>query len=137
MGTYTQVCGVLNVSSIGRFDPTVLISKVSKILDEACEKATDYWSPAEVRSKFSVLDGGSTGSVFIALACQGKIIGYSEDFENVICELARRIPSLEGKIEWIIDGEDADMILIVQDGKTHYSRQEKYRIGFGNEYRES
>ena len=135
MGMYTQVCGVLNVSSIER-NSTVLISKVSKILDEACEKATDYWTPEQVRSKFSVLYGG-TGSVFIALTCQGKIIGYSKDFENVICELAKRIPSLEGKIEWIIDGEDADMILIVQAGKTHYSKQEKYRIGFGNEYRES
>jgi hypothetical protein len=130
MGMYTQVCGILNVISIG-YDQPHGFDDVSKAVDTACLEAGDYWSSEQVRKRFTVLNGGNR-SVFIAIACEGKIFGYSKDFELVIYKLMELLPSLEGRIEWVIEEKDFDIVWKIHKGECIIEQMPCYRNGYGN-----
>jgi hypothetical protein len=130
MGMYTQVCGVLNAISIGHPESNGF-DDVSKAVDTACLEAGDYWSSEQVRERFTVLNGGN-GSVFIAIACEGKIFGYSQDFELVVYKLMELLPSLEGRIEWVIEEKDFDIVWTIHKGECTVEQMPCYRNGYGN-----
>ena len=129
MGMYTQVVGVLNVGSItwrGRLD------EVNNLIDEACEKASDYWEADEIRKRIMAMYGGN-GSIFITIAVEGKIIGYGKDWDSVIRELCKLIPSLEGRLEWLYEEDkDKNIVFLIKEGKITVTHQPAYRNGYGN-----
>lgn len=132
MGMYTQVCGVLNIGSINWGDK---IKSVEKAVDAACSALdgnSDYWSPKQIRQHLHVLNGGNA-SVFLAVACEGKIIGYGNDWEKTLERICHHLPTAEGRIEWLYeDDATEDIVWIVSNGHINRTVQAGYRNGYGN-----
>lgn len=128
MGMYTQVCGVLNVGSI------VWGDRVSEVVD-AVQKAArvsscEYWSPSRLLEYVTVLPGGN-GSVFIAIAVEGKIIGYGNDWQNFIRDICKVLPTAEGRIEWIYEEhQEVDEVWYIhRGGEVDIKFEPRYRTG--------
>lgn len=134
MGMYTQVCGVLNVGSI---DWGHRVLEVSDAVQKAAEvSGCDYWRPSCLLNHVTVLAGGN-GSVFVAIAVEGKIIGYSNDWQNFIRKICELLPTTEGRIEWIyetgrVNNENCDELWYVKNGVINIKWETRYRKGYGN-----
>lgn len=129
MGMYTQVCGVLNVGSITWQHR---VSEVFDVLQEAASSGGDYWSPSRLLDHVIVLPGGN-GSVFIAIGVEGKIIGYSNDWQNFIRKICELLPTTEGRIEWLCEkSPDRDEIWYIHKGEITVTWESRYRKGYGN-----
>lgn len=134
MGMYTQVCGVLNVGSrTWRYR----VGEVSHAVQKAAGLSScEYWPPERLLEHATVLSGGS-GSVFIAIAVEGKIIGYGKDWQNFINNICTALPTAEGRIEWIYEeprGEnsDSDEVWRIHNGEISITWEKRYRNGYGN-----
>jgi hypothetical protein len=136
MGMYTQVMGTLNVASINGD-----IRPIKKAVTNAVRKSSQddcYWHPEQILDRIHVLNGGN-GSVFLAIAVEGKILGYRyrKDWQQAISAICEAIPTAEGRIEWQFEDDSIDSgghvtVWQVYQGGIKIFTELAYRQGYGN-----
>lgn len=136
MGMYTQVCGVLNIASVHSQTTTTDVNFVfHDLIDKFDSLSKDkdyYWNVDQMANFIHVLPGGN-GSTFIAIAVEGKVIGYGNCWEEFLKELLVALPTSEGRIEWLYESDDVDyLVWYVSKGIITKSREPIYREGYGN-----